>query len=104
MYDNRTHKVENRIVSISQPYVRPIVREKAKQRTEFGTKLHLSIDGQGFGRREHISFDAFNKGPQLIDALRSYQYRNGAFPESVLVDQLYTKKGTLISAHNMTSE
>ena len=95
MYDNRTHKVENRIVSISQPYVRPIVRGKAKQRTEFGAKLHLSIDGRGFGRIEHISFDAFNEGPQLIDALRSYQYRNGAFPERVLVDQLYRTKRNL---------
>lgn len=56
MYDNRTHKVENRIVSISQPYVRPIVRGKAKQWTEFGAKLHLSIDGRGFGRtdRAHL--------------------------------------------------
>ena len=30
MYDNKTHSVDNRIVSISQPYVRPVVRGKAK--------------------------------------------------------------------------
>ena len=29
MYDNRTHTVANRIVSVSQPFVRPIVRGKA---------------------------------------------------------------------------
>lgn len=29
MYDNRNHSVEERIVSISQPYLRPIVRGKA---------------------------------------------------------------------------
>lgn len=29
MYVNKTHSVENRIVSISQPYLRPIVRGKA---------------------------------------------------------------------------
>lgn len=44
MYDNNTHVVEGRIVSISQPYVRPIVRGKASRPTEFGAKLHLSID------------------------------------------------------------
>lgn len=60
MYDNRTHKVEDRIVSISQPYVRPIVRGKAKAPTEFGAKLHLSIDETGFARIEYISFNAFN--------------------------------------------
>ena len=31
MYDNRVHSVEHRIVSISQPWLRPIVRGKVKQ-------------------------------------------------------------------------
>ena len=30
MYDNRVHSVEHRIVSISQPWLRPIVRGKVK--------------------------------------------------------------------------
>ena len=29
MYGHNVHKVQNRIVSISQPYIRPIVRGKA---------------------------------------------------------------------------
>lgn len=95
MYDNRTHKVEDRIVSISQPYVRPIVRGKANRPVEFGAKLHLSIDETGFGRIEHISFDAFNEGPQLIDALNAYCYRKGFFPERVLVDQIYRTRANL---------
>ena len=89
MYDNRTHKVDNRIVSISQPYVRPIVRGKAKSPTEFGAKLHLSIDETGFGRIEYLSFNAYNEGPMLIDALEAYHYRTGYYPERVLVDQIY---------------
>ena len=36
MFENNTHTVENRIVSISQPYIRPIVRGKAKSPVEFG--------------------------------------------------------------------
>ena len=92
MYKNNTHKVENRIVSISQPYVRPIVRGKAKVSTEFGAKLHLSIDEIGFGRIEHLSFDAYNEGPLLIEAIKAYAYRNGHYPKRVLVDQIYRTK------------
>ena len=31
MYDNHTHSVPDRIVSVSQPFVRPIVSEKSRQ-------------------------------------------------------------------------
>lgn len=43
MYDNNTHSVEHRIVSIHQPHVRPIVRGKAQAKVEFGFKIHVSI-------------------------------------------------------------
>lgn len=89
MYDNKTHKIDDRIVSISQPYVRSIVSGKAKQRTEFGAKLHLSIDENSFGRIEYISFKAYNEGSMLIDALNAYKYRNGCYPERALVNQIY---------------
>ena len=89
MYDNNTHVVEDRIVSISQPYVRPIVRGKASKPTEFGAKLHLSIDERGFARIEYLSFDAFNEGPMLQEALNAYKYHHGRYPERVLVDQIY---------------
>ena len=95
MFDNNTHTVENRIVSISQPYVRPIVRGKANKPTEFGAKLHLSIDERGFARIEHLSFDAFNEGPRLIAALEAYKYHHGKYPERVLVDQIYRTKDNI---------
>ena len=34
MYDNKVHSVEHRIVSISQPWLRPIVRGKVKAPVE----------------------------------------------------------------------
>ena len=95
MYDNQVHTVPNRIVSISQPYVRPIVRGKVNKSVEFGAKLHLSIEETGFARIESISFDAFNEGPQLIDALKAYAYRNGEYPARVLVDQIYRTRKNL---------
>lgn len=44
MYDNRVNNVPNRIVSFHQPWLRPIVRGKAKASVEFGAKLDMSID------------------------------------------------------------
>ena len=89
MLENNTHKVADRIVSISQPYVRPVVRGKVSKPTEFGAKLHLSIDEYGFARIEYLSFDAYNEGPMLIQALEAYKYHHGSYPERVLVDQIY---------------
>ena len=48
MYDNYTHSVENRIVSVSQPFVRPIVRGKAGKPVEFGMKLEEAAAHKGF--------------------------------------------------------
>ena len=89
MYDNKTHKVKDRIVSISQPYIRPIVRGKAKAPVEFGAKLDMSIDEKGFARLEKLSFDAYNEQDVLITAIENYRKRTGHYPERVLVDQIY---------------
>ena len=35
MYRERTHTIEDRIVSISQPHVRPMVRGKVGRKVEF---------------------------------------------------------------------
>jgi len=40
MYDNKVHSVEHRIVSISQPWLRPIVRGKVKAPVEFGVDIN----------------------------------------------------------------
>ena len=50
MYDNKIHSVEHRIVSISQPWLRPIVRGKVKAPVEFGAKFDLSLDSEEYGR------------------------------------------------------
>jgi len=43
MYNEHTHSIDNRIVNIYQPYVRPIVRGKDRAQVEFGAKLGVSI-------------------------------------------------------------
>ena len=89
MYDNKTHKVKDRIVSISQPYIRPIVRGKIKAPVEFGAKLDMSIDERGIARLEKLSFDPYNEQDVLITAIENYRKRTGHYPQRVLVDQIY---------------
>lgn len=92
MYDNKVHSVKNRIVSISQPYIRPIVRGKAKSPVEFGAKLDMSIDESGIARLEHLCFDAYNECGVLTGAIDRYRERTGHYPERILVDQIYRNR------------
>ena len=89
MYDNKVHSVEHRIVSISQPWLRPIVRGKVKAPVEFGAKFDLSLDSEGYGRIEKISFEAYNESTCLIEAIERFKERTGYYPERVLADQIY---------------
>lgn len=89
MYKNKTHSVENRIVSIGQPYLRPIIRGKVKAPVEFGVKFDLSLDGKGYGRIEKISFEAYNESTCLQEAVERYKKRTGHYPERLLADQIY---------------
>ena len=92
MYDNKVNRVDNRIVSISQSWIRPIKRGKVKAPTEFGAKYDVSIDENGFARLEKLSFDQYNESTILTDALERYRQRNGHYPKRVLVDQIYRTK------------
>lgn len=94
MYDNKVHTIENRIVSISQPYIRPIVRGKSKAQVEFGAKLDLSIVN-GFGRIEKISFEAYNESEVLAEVIERYKQRTGHYPERILADKIYRNRNNL---------
>lgn len=104
MYDNKTHRVEDRIVSISQPYLRPIVRGKAKAPVEFGAKYDISIDEKGHARLERISFDPYNESTIFADAMNRYKERTGHYPKRVLADQIYRTRDNrnFCREHNIT--
>jgi len=88
MYENRSHRIADRIVSIYQPHVRPIVRGKAKSPVEFGAKLSVSLV-DGFSFVDKLSWDAFNESGDLISQIESYHQRFGFYPESVHADNIY---------------
>lgn len=91
MYENRTHSISDRIVSLYQPHVRPMVRGKAKSSVEFGAKVSISLV-DGFSFVEKIGWDAYNESCDLIEQIKRYKRRFGFYPKSVHVDKIYRTK------------
>ena len=88
MYDSHVHSIEDRIVSIHQPHVRPIVRGKSQAKVEFGAKIHVSlVDGYCF--LDELSWDAFNEGSHMMAYVEQYKKRFGFYPKELLADQIY---------------
>ena len=88
MHRTHTHRIDHRIVNIHQPHVRPIVRGKEAAKTEFGSKIQMSLV-QGFTFLDYFSWEAFNEGGYLMDSIEKYKTRFGFYPEKVLADQIY---------------
>jgi transposase, IS5 family len=88
LYENKKQSIDDRIVSLSQPHIRPIVRGKAGKAVEFGVKLSASyFDGYVF--LDHISWDNFNESGDLKSQVEAYKNYAGYYPESVHVDKIY---------------
>ena len=92
MHQNKSHRCDDRIVSISQPYVRPIVRGKLDKPVEFGAKLSVSLNGDGVACVDHLRWDAFHEGGDLKSQVEAYRVRHGCYPEVVLGDPAYGTK------------
>ncbi len=89
MHRTKTKRCDNRIVSIHQPQVRPIVRGKANKTVEFGAKLNVSLSGNGLARVDHIGWDAYHEGTDLKLQVENYKTAHGHYPEVVLADTIY---------------
>ena len=88
MYQTHTHSIENRIVNIYQPYVRPIVRGKDNAQVEFGAKIGVSLH-DGYNRLNNLSWDAYNESSDLKNQVEKYKELNGYYPEAVITDTIY---------------
>ncbi len=89
MYQTQTRRCDHRIVSISQPYVRPMVRGKQDQPVEFGAKLSVSLTGEGLAHVDRLRWDAFHEGLDLAAQVEAYRERFGHYPERVIADPIY---------------
>ena len=89
MYRNKRRRCDDRIVSISQPYVRPIIRGKLDKPVEFGAKLSVSLSGDGVACVDHLRWNAFHEGGDLKSQVEAYRLRQGHYPAVVLGDPVY---------------
>lgn len=91
MSENETRSVPQRIVSINQPHIRPIVRGKAGKPTEFGAKLSVSyVDNYMF--LDRISWENFNESGDLQEQIEKFKQTYGCYPSSVHADRIYRSK------------
>jgi hypothetical protein len=74
MYESKTNWIDDRIVSIHQPHVRPIVRGITYINVEFGVILSIRlIDGRAF--LDNVQWEAYHEATDLPDT-KSYNFLN----------------------------
>ena len=80
--------IPNRIVSLSKPHLRPIVRGKEVKSVEFSAKVNnILVDGISF--IEKLSFNAFNEGTRLMHCLKMHKKLFGVEAKKVGGDTGY---------------
>jgi hypothetical protein len=88
MHSLKTHSTADRIVSIHQPHVRPMVRGKAGANVEFSSKIGVCIHN-GLTHLDNLSWDSYNETEDLKTSANNYKKRNGHFPAKINADQIY---------------
>ena len=91
MFEEGVRTCADRIISIYQPHLRPIVRGKAKAKVEFGAKTGVSIVN-GYTYVDHLSWDAYNESSDLSLQTELYTQRFGILPKEVQADKIYLGK------------
>jgi len=93
-YENPKASVPERIVSLLQPHIRPMVRGKAGKEVEFGQKIAVAVV-DGFTFIEEQSWNNFSEGKTFIDSVERYYERHGFYPEAVLADKTYRTRDNI---------
>ena len=88
MHTNKTHNTLNRIVSIHQPHVRPMVRGKSGSDVEFGSKIGVCVH-DGITYLDRLSWESYNETKDLKISAENYKKRKGYYPSKIKADQIY---------------
>jgi len=88
MFQKKTQRIDDRIVNLSQPHIRPIIRGKAGTPVEFGAKISASVRNR-YVFLDRISWNNFNESGDLKDQIEAFKHHTGFYPESVHVDKIY---------------
>ena len=94
MHEKRINSIPNRIVSLHEPWVRPIVRGKAQAPVEFGAKIAIGLV-DGYSRIERLDWNAFSEGNTLIASAEAYRKDYGFYPDRILADKAYRTRENL---------
>ena len=89
MWKEKTHSTPHRIVSLSQPWIRPNIRGKAAAKTEFGAKISIRVNENGYTTLHQMSWDAYNESTDLPSQAETYRKAHGSYPESIHADKIY---------------
>jgi hypothetical protein len=89
LYHADSRSIPDRIVSLYQAHIRPIVRGKARCNVEFGAKISISVTGDGFTFLDRLSYDPYNEGEDLKAQAMTYRRRHGHYPAVICADQIY---------------
>ncbi len=90
MFHERKKNRSDRIVSISQLHVLPIVKGKAHNNVEFESKINVSMV-EGFAYTDTIGWNAYNEGSDsdLMNQVANFKTCHGHYPEVVIADNIY---------------
>ena len=94
MYVRKSHQIEDRIVSIDQPHVRPIVRGKAGCPTEFGAKVIVGLVS-GYAFLMKADWNNYSESRSLKQAVEEYKETFGFYPKTILADRAYPGRDVL---------
>ena len=89
LYHADSRSIPDRIVSLCQAHIRPIVRGKARCNVEFGAKISISVTSEGFTFLDRLSYDPYNEGEDLKAQAIAYRRRHGHYPAVICADQIY---------------
>ena len=87
-YVRKSHQIEDRIVSIDQPHVRPIVRGKAGCPTEFGAKVIVGLVS-GYAFLMKADWNNYSESRSLKQVVEEYKETFGFYPKTILADRAY---------------
>ena len=100
-----TRGIPNGIVILSQSYIRLILYGKARDNVKFGTRIKISVTGEGFVFLDRLSWDSYNEGEDLKSQVFAFCRRHGYCSSIVLcyAKQIYGIQSSLVfcQQHNI---
>jgi len=70
IYDNLSHSIENRIVSIHQPHIRPVKKGRSPAKAVLEAKIHVSLI-HGISLLDELSREAFNETSHIMNYIEN---------------------------------